>query len=240
MAYVSVTRAQFRSLLLDQLDNLGTAFYRVDELNKIIQSGLRFWNLLTGYWKTRATFTTTANQLWYALPNAITSQMRVTFQSVPLSPSSLFDLDFGRPAWRSETTTSGGDVPTQPRVFIVGALNLVALWPTDAAGNKTLTVDGLAATPILTADSGAGGVIDIGQDEFSALLDYCQHMAAFKQGGVEFKASDALMKSFLQTAAERSSILKESAAYRKYMGLDKGRMSRKMIRESDQMEAGAR
>lgn len=235
MPYSSVTRAAFRSLLIQRLGALGPTFYRTDELNKIIQESLRFWNLCTGFWKTRATITTSASAVWYALPNAITSGLRVSFQSFSLTPSSLYDLDFGRPGWQSETTTSGGDVPTQPKVFAIGAINLIAIWPADAVGNSQLDVDGIAATPLLTVD---GSVMDIGQEEMKSLLDYCEHVALLKQGGREFADAQELMKSFLKAAGERSGILRASAAYRKWLGVDKQRWQKKMI--PAETELGAR
>lgn len=235
MAYVSVTRAAFRTLLIERLGLLGSTFYRTDELNRYIQESLRFWNLATGFWKARTTITTVANQSWYALPNSITSGLRVSFQSFPLSPSSLYDLDFGRPAWQSETTASGGDVSTQPKLFAVGALNLIAIWPADAAGNSQLDVDGIAATPLLVNDA---SVLDIGQEEMKTLLDYCEHVALFKQGGKEAAESVALLKSFLKAAGMRSGILRASNRYRKWMGLDKHRWQKKMI--PAEVETGAR
>lgn len=223
MPYPQTTRLQLRTLLENQLDSLATSFWRTDEKNRLIQDGLRFWNLLTGYWKARVTINTTASTVWYALPGTITSGMRVSWQDFPLSPTSFHDLDFGRPQWESETTASGGDVPTRPSSWVIGALNLIAIWPADAVGNSNLVIDGVAVTPILAND---GSTVDIGPDELNSLLNYLQHIASFKEGGKEFQATDDEMKQFLTAAGQRSAILRACATYRRWLGLDKSRKSK--------------
>jgi len=225
MAYTQVSRAQFRALVRNQLGNggLATAFWRDDELNQIIQEALRFYNLLTAFWKIRATLSTTANTSWYSTPGIITSNMRVSFNGFPMTPASVYDLDFGRSGWESETTASGGDVPTRPQIFVIGGLNKVGIWPADAAGNNGLVLDGIAVTPILTSDA---SLVDLGQEDMNSLLDLCQHIAAFKEGGLEFKNSMTSFKDFLQAVGERNGILKQCATYRRWLGLDKGRQSK--------------
>ena len=225
MAYTQVTRAAFRQLVRNQLGSggLSSAFWRDDELNKIIQESLRFYNLLTAYWKTRAVISTTAATVWYSIPGVITSSMRVSFNGFPMRGSSMYSMDFGRSGWESESTTSGGDVPTRPKYFIIGALNKLAIWPADAAGANSLVLDGIAVTPILVNDS---SLLDIGQEDMSHLLDLCQHVAAFKEGGLEFKASMESFKSFLEGAGQRNAILKRCATYRRWLGLDVGRQQR--------------
>src|SRR5579864_4931892 len=217
MPYQQTTRAQLRGLVRNRLGNAAGTFWRDDELDvAVIQPALRLFNLLTGYWKTRVLFNTIANQVWYQLPASITSNLRVSWRDYPLSPSSFYDLDFGRSVWESETTTSGGDVPTQPKVYGIGALNLIAIWPADAAGSNSLVVDGIAATPILATDA---SFVDIGQEELSGLLDCAQMLAVFKEGGKEFSDSVEVFKKFLKSAGVRNSILLASSTYRKFLGL---------------------
>lgn len=224
MPYTQVTRAQMRALLREQLGSggLSTSFWRDDELNGILQESLRFFNLLTGYWRMRATLATVANASWYVLPGTITSGMRVSFNIQPLTSSSFYDLDFGRSGWESEKTTDGGDVPTRPQLFVIGALNLIGIWPADAVGGNGLVIDGLAVTPILANDA---ATLDVGQSDMQGLLDLGQHLAAFKEGGLEFKSSLESWKSFLNNAGERNAILKRCSTYRRWLGLDKARQS---------------
>lgn len=236
MPYTQVTRAQFRALVRNQLGSggLASSFWRDDELNKIIQESLRFYNLLTGYWKTRAIIPTTAATAWYTTPGVITSNMRVTFNGFPMRSASLYSMDFGRSGWESESTTDGGDIPTRPKYFVIGALNKLAIWPADAAGANSLALDGIAVTPILAND---GSTLDVGQEDMNGLLDLCQHIAAFKEGGLEFKASMESFKQFLAGAGERNAILKRCATYRRWLGLDVGRQKRPLKIESEAVGA---
>jgi len=236
MAYVQVNRAQFRALVRNQLGSggLATSFWRDTELNFIIQESLRFYNLLVGYWKTRATIVTTAATVWYSTPSIITSAMRVSFNGSPLRGESLYNMDFARSGWESETTTDGGDVPTRPRYFVIGGLAKVGIWPADAVGGNSLVLDGIAVTPLLTNDA---SIIDVGQEDMNHLLDLCQHLAAFKEGGMEFKNSMAGFKSFLEGAGERNAILKRCATYKKWLGLDTGRQKRPLKAEADAVGA---
>ncbi len=148
----------------------------------------------------------------------------------------LYNMDFGRSGWESEKTSDGGDVPTRPKYFVIGALNKVGIWPADAAGSNGLVLDGIAVTPRLTTDA---SFVDVGQEEMNGLLDLCQHIAAFKEGGLEFKATlDSGFKAFLQQAGERNAILKRSSTFRKWLGLDLGRQKRPL--KTSEEAVGAR
>jgi hypothetical protein len=225
MPYSVVTRAQFRQLVRNQLGGggLSSSFWRDTEINFIIQEAMRFYNLLTGYWKTRAVIATTAATVWYATPGIITSNMRVSFNGFPIRGESMYAMDFARAGWESETTASGGDVPSRPKYFVIGALNKLAIWPADAVGANSLVLDGIAVTPVMANDA---ATIDLGQEDMNGLLDLCQHIAAFKEGGKEFQSSMSSFKSFLEGAGERNAILKRCAVYRKWLGLDVGRQKR--------------
>lgn len=220
MAYTQITLAQFRTQLVERLGPAGSTFWRTDELNAYIQETLRAWNMLTGYWRGKVNITPTgtiANQVWYALPSAMTSGMRVTFNGVPLNVASLDQLDNGRPQWEGETTADGADVPSVVDSWAPAGLTLIAIWPADAAGGNNLMCDGILITPILTADN---QFIDIGEEDVDTLLDYCEHLCQFKEGGAEFAASvDTMYKPFLQAAATRNAMLMASAEFRKWMGL---------------------
>lgn len=233
MPYQQITRQQLRQLLKNQLGAASGIFWRDTELNFYLQEAVRFYNLLTGFWKKRVTLTTTAGTVWYALPNAITSSMRISWQGFPMNPSSPYEMDFGRTNWESETTTSGGDVPTRPQLYIPAGLNLIGIWPADAAGNSAMTIDGLASTPLLNDDS---SFLDLGQEELTGLLDLCQHIAVFKEGGKEFGDSQETLKTFLKAAAEKNSALMASAPFRRFLGLDQG-PRRKVYRSVERLGA---
>lgn len=230
MAYAQLTRAQVRALVQNRLGAASTTFWREAELNALIQDSLRTWNALTGYWKDKIDICsgagTTANRVWYTVPGTLTSACRVDFNEIPLDSTSIHDLDFGQPNWESETTASGGNVPTVPKMWAPAGLNLIAIWPADATGGNSLFVDGIVQTPIMDDDA---DYIDIGREEMNAILDEIQHIATFKEGGEEFTASQALHKSFLQQAANRNAILMGSALFRKWMGIERTPEKRTMV-----------
>jgi hypothetical protein len=244
LGYQQLTRAQFRAQLLDRLGGAGQTFWRTDELNGIIQEALRVWNSLTGFWRTRQLITTVADQTWYVVAGSITSSLRVMFNDHPLLPSALYDLDTSQQYWESETTATR-NVPDEPAVYGIGALNLISIWPADHAGGNRLVVDGIAQTPILTSDS---SYVDIGEEELSLLLDYCEHIALFKEGGAEFmntipgkdQATEASpFGRFLAGAAARNAMLARSEWYRKWLGGDASNQGKNPVR-ANPARAGAR
>ena len=218
MGYQQVTLAQFRARLLERLGQPGATFYTTAELNIYINESLRVWNSLTGYWRGTQILTTTTGP-WYVINGTLFSSMRVTWQGKPLSPVSLFDLDSGRENWQSENIGSGGSVPIEPQLYGVGACNLIAIWPADTATTNELMVDGVLSTPVLASDS---DFINVGEEEFSLLLDYCEHTALFKEGGQEWEISLPLFQNFVQGAVKRNGIMSKSSLYRKYLGGDEG------------------
>lgn len=217
MPFTQITRAQLRAQVYARLGQ--STFWRDDEVNRYIQEALRVWNALTGYWKTRdATTKTTVGEHWYTVPSVVTSGMRVLWNGKPLYYSSLWDLDNGRYQWESETTTTGGDVPTTPVLWTPAGLKLIAIWPGDAVAQNSIVFDGISKTPILTSD---GSYIDIGSEELVSLLDYIEHIAIFKEGGKEFAASIPLQQAFIKGAMEKNAMLMASAHFRKWLGMQK-------------------
>ena len=215
MAYQQFKRPDLRGFILNRLGAAGSVFWRTDELNRLINQALRTFNALTGFWKTRKVITTTANTVYYSIPGTLTAGMRVEFNSHPLGYSSLSDLDNGQPGWEDQTTATSGQ-PSTPQMWTPVGLDLIAIWPADAAGNNSLTVDGIAQTPVLSDDN---SFVDIGEEELNMLLDYIEHLAVFKEGGKEFAASQVMYQNFLKGCATRNSMLMASASFRRFMGV---------------------
>lgn len=216
MPYQSLTLTDLQTRLKARWD--GVPYWTDAEATLYLNEGLLFWGMLTGRWKARVVLGTTAGTYDYALPSTMVYQMRITFNGYPLSPSSRFDLDNGRPNWRRETTASGGDVPTRPTLWAPVTLALFYLWPADAAGHNALTVDGVSATPTLV---NAGDYVDLAEADVSLLLGYALHAAAYKKGGAWFRATMPYLTAFLQAAALENELLTTSQAFRRYLGLDK-------------------
>jgi hypothetical protein len=96
------------------------------------------------------------------------------------------------------------------------SLRSVYLWPADAGGT-VITVEGIAATPVLSDD---GDTIDLGTEQLDALLGYALHALSFKKGGAAFAATEDLFKAFLAAAADKNDLITTSTTYRRVMGLD--------------------
>lgn len=208
--------ATIRQRLQERVE--GKPFWDVTEERDATNEALLLWNLLTGMWKRRITIPTVANQSAYAISALMLYRMRMTIDGAPLSPSSREELNNGRPTWRGETTATGGDVPTSVIVWAPISLRAFYLWPADAVGGKTLTLDGVSATPQIVED---GDTVDIGEEYLTTILGCALHVLTFKKGGPAFAATLPYFKAFLLAAAEENSLIKTSQVYRRAMGLDR-------------------
>ncbi len=228
-AYSQFTLTQLIDLFYQQVGG-NRAFWRADEVTRILQEAFRIFNCLTGFWRDRidAGFTV-AGQHYYATPAGLTYILRVEVNGVPLASSSLYDLDYGRPTWESESATG----TTLPQMFAPAGVNLFALWPASSAGGESLIVEGVTPAPLLSSV----GFVNLGKDELEVILDYAGHVAQFKEGGQEFEASQEVFKEFLKEAGSRNAVLMQSAKFRKWMGLSD--QKKRPMRTSDE-RVGAR
>lgn len=219
MPYAQVTLATLRQELKDEFESV--PYWTDPEATAALNEAMRIWNLLTGYWKRREIIPTVAAQVWYPLTSTMVYGVRVDFQDHPLEITSIHDLDNGRRNWEGETTTNSGVVA--PYLFAPAGLNLIAIWPADAAGGNTLVVDAVRQTPILVADA---DFVDLNQSEHRPLICYALHYLAFKEGGRRFQATQAYYRRFLLAAGDMNQRLRASTWFRKEMGLDLGRIQR--------------
>jgi hypothetical protein len=145
------------------------------------------------------------------------------FGGVPMSRSSVGDLDNGRPGWEGETTTSGGSVPVAPSSFAPAGLDLFAIWPQDLLGGNTIVVDGVVQAPQLSLLTDH---IDINLASIQPILGYALHYLAFKEGGRRWVVTQGYYKEFLLAAMDQNDRLATSALFRKAAGLDVNRGQR--------------
>jgi len=219
VAYTTVTLADLKVEMADRTD--GSLFWSAEEARLALNEALRLWNLLTGRWRRTILLSTVINQIEYTLPSTLTYGMRVAYQTSPLQPSNYWDLDLGRPAWRNETTTSGGDVPTVPTLWAPLSLTQIGIWPADAAAVvNALSVDGVSDTPVLLQDA---DTVDLGEEDQDYLVDFALHVVAFKEAGPRWRATVPFFRGLLQAAAEENGRLKANQAFRRYAGLDQRR-----------------
>ncbi len=110
--------------------------------------------------------------------------------------SNVLDIDavqYGddyRPGWQAESAS------TPDMAYVVG-INLLALAPKPTAG-LTVTATVLYNAPF---PASGGAFFQFGREDYDPILDYAQHLAAFKQGGAEFAATLPLLKNFVMHCA---------------------------------------
>jgi hypothetical protein len=220
----TTTLADLQLLMQQRWD--GVVFWTDEEARLALNEALREWNLLTGVWRTRITLPLLVGNPEVALPRLMTYGMRVASLAspdsfAPLTPTSLAELDLGRPTWRLETTASGGDVPRRPLLWAPLSLTRIAIWPASAINTGAgLVVDGVLETPDLLLGT---DVVDLNEEVIDYIVDMALHVVAFKEGGARWRATRPYFEAFLQAAADENSVLKTNQRYRRFAGLDRRR-----------------
>lgn len=128
-------------------------------------------------------------------------QMQLDGGRVPIVAVS--DLDKWRQGWQNETATA-------PNMGALAGLNMVVLAaPPDAAAHS-VTVDVVRAMPVPATDS---EYLQVGREHLDVVLDYAEHLAAFKMGGAEFEATLEHYKRFFRLAAQLNNRWRAAAAF---------------------------
>lgn len=220
MPYTATSLADLKVLMAQRWDS--SVFWTGEEARLALNESLRDWNLLTGRWRRRVALSSLAATPEITLPATMTYGMRVRMATgAPLHPTSILELDLGRPTWRTETTATGGDVPTAPLLWAPLSLLTIVIWPpTVGAGASNLEADGVSDTPILLQDA---DTIDLGEEIVDYIVDFAIHIAAFKEAGPRWRATRVFFTAFLEAAAQENGLLKTNQAYRRFAGLDRRR-----------------
>lgn len=217
MPYAVISLAELQARLRAKRD--GILQWTDEEGRLAINEALRTWNFLTGKWRRRAAQNTGIATVEYALPATMIYGMRVTVNGLPLTITSVTELDLMRPAWRAELTTAGGSVPTVPTLWAPQSLQRIVIWPQMAAVVVNgLSADGVSATPVLDQPA---DFLDLGQEFLDLFLNFCLHLLAFKIGGPTWVATRPFYQQFLQAAAEENGVLKANQKFRRWAGLNR-------------------
>lgn len=116
--------------------------------------------------------------------------MRNANNSLSLQVDSIRELDLYDRSWQSRVAGS-------PVGIGYAGLNLVAVIPAPDSGPYSLQATVVQNAPIPVLDNDA---VQVARDDLDVIIDYAQHLAAFKQGGAEFTATIPLLNHFLQQA----------------------------------------
>jgi hypothetical protein len=108
-----------------------------------------------------------------------------------------------------DTSWQGGAYKQPTKALHMG-LNLLALANTPDTSNYSFTATVVQNAPVPTQPS---SIINITSDELDCIIDYAQHLAAFKQGGDEFARTMPLFQRFLKQAAIYNGKLLELGEY---------------------------
>lgn len=116
-------------------------------------------------------------------------------------------------SYSPEWDTSGN---TANQMLVMGGIDLIAVGPVPAAGavSVLLTVVGNAPVP-----SAPGDYVQVSRDTLDAILDYAQHIATFKKGGIEFQQTLPLAKNFALAAIATNQRLKDLGIFRDLLGI---------------------
>ena len=126
--------------------------------------------------------------------------------NVPVQIDTLSAAQFFNPSWRA---ASQG----KPTAAYYAGLNVLALNPPpdNGAGNGyscTATVVSNAVIPTNNTD-----LIQVGREDMDMIIDYAQHLAAFKMGGEEFTRTIQLFERFMTQVSIYGLELNEWAEY---------------------------
>lgn len=150
-----------------------------------------------------------AQQRW--LEGLIVAQMlpSVTAAYIAGSPVVLGDV------WNADGYANGWQNLThaQPTDVLMACWNTVALSPTPN-GVYTITCDLLRNMVLPASDS---DVVQVGREVVDVILDYAEHLAAFKMGGQEFSDSMPLLQRFQRVCMEWNARLRAQATHFRYL-----------------------
>lgn len=120
-------------------------------------------------------------QLARTLPVVVHTEIN----GVPLIACTLQELESSTPTWQNLSGT--------PVDVVLASSNLLALSPVPN-DVFSVTCDVVRKTPIFTADTDQ---IQLGREQLDAILDYAEHLAMFKVGGEEWRATERQANNFL-------------------------------------------
>jgi hypothetical protein len=126
---------------------------------------------------------------------------QVTIQAVK-------SFDTFNPSWQNTAAT-------QPTDLALASWNMLAASPQPDAVGYSLTLDVIRNAPLPV---NPGDFIQLGREELDAVIDYVEHLAWFKIGGVEFAETKPLYENFQRVAALYNETLKATIDFVEPMG----------------------
>jgi hypothetical protein len=152
----------------------------------------------------RAAYCEQRYRLGLAAMRASPALLAIRDANVGLQIDSIRSADLYNTSWQALT-------PATPSMVYHSGLNLIALAPQP---NITLAAL-MMATVVENAPLPAapGDFIQVGRDDLDVIIDYAQHLAAFKMGGAEFTQTTPLLQRFLKQCTVYNGKLSEMGEY---------------------------
>jgi len=134
-----------------------------------------------------------ANSPWITL---------ATIGGYPVDTVAVGEMDAYKPEWETNVNATS--------CIVTAGMDFAAISPVPQdAETCVLNVVGNAPIPLLDSD-----FVQVSRDTFDVILDYAEHLAAFKQGGAEFAQTKELAKNFFLAAQATNSRLRELGLFR--------------------------
>jgi hypothetical protein len=137
------------------------------------------------------------------IARATSSILTAYVNGVATFPTAVHALSTYRPGWQNQ-------VGKPPDTVASMSWNLLALSDVPDTGPYSVTVEVMENAPVPVNNSDP---VQVSREELDVILDYAQHLAAFKQGGAEFVATLPLYKNFVELALVRNERLKAAIPY---------------------------
>lgn len=138
----------------------------------------------------RASYCEQRYRMGLALLASAPALLAMRIGNVPLQVDAVHGADLYNTNWQAAA-------PGTPATALHAGLNKLALSPTPDIGPYSLTATVVQNAPVPTAD---GDPVQVARDDLDVILDYAQHLAAFKMGGQEFLATIPLLQRFMKKA----------------------------------------
>jgi len=179
MAYARCTLAELDKRLWERLDL--HPYYTVQDRYDALRMALKIWQAATGVWRTSVSANAIIGDPYVPVPG-LAQVTGVRWNGVPLTPTTIPELDFLAPNWRNEVAGVSGR-PATPKYWAPIGLTTVALWPTPPL-SQTITCLGLDLPPYPTP--GAQLVtIDVADFWIDGLVDLAAWWATGKATPIE-------------------------------------------------------
>ena len=138
----------------------------------------------------RAAFCQQRYEQFVAMGRYLPCVVHAEVQGVSTIPVSLQELDASEPNWMNSSST--------PADVALAGWNIMAVNPVpDANGPYSVTLDVIRNAPVPSSD---GAQVQIGREQLDMIVDYAEHLAMFKVGGAEWRATELQARQFTTQA----------------------------------------